>query len=70
MEDILSFALYGIYTLLLLSLTFNFLLTIRLRGMHSRIAEAEKQSTEEARLMHERLLKVKNEILHRKGMVM
>lgn len=41
MEDILSFSLSGVYSLLLLSLTFSFLLGIRIRQMEARFLSAE-----------------------------
>ncbi|MEE8168240.1 MAG: hypothetical protein V3T58_05155 [Candidatus Hydrothermarchaeales archaeon] len=69
MEDILSLAFSGVYLLLIISLAFNFLLTTRLHSMHGTVTDAEARSFEEARLMEERLRKVKAEILHRRGLI-
>ncbi len=41
MEDILSFSLSGVYSLLLLNLTFSFLLGIRIRQMEARFLSTE-----------------------------
>lgn len=69
-ESILTFALAGIYMLLLISLTFNFLLAIRLQDVRGRVDEVERRSIEEAKIMEARLNKIKSEILHRKGLIM
>ncbi len=41
MEDITSLGISGIYSLLLLSLCFNFLLAIRIHRLNNRILELE-----------------------------
>ncbi len=68
-EDIITIALIGIYTLLLISLTFNFVLAVTLRGVKGKVDEVEKRSLAEAEVMEARLNKIKEEILHRKGLV-
>ncbi|MBI4345010.1 MAG: hypothetical protein HY555_05460 [Euryarchaeota archaeon] len=69
-EDLFNFALTGIYSLLLLSLCFNFLLSIRLHLVDRRVEAIDRRSREEADKMDERMRKVKDELLHRKGYLM
>jgi hypothetical protein len=70
MVDILLLGLSGIYLLLLMSLGFNFLLAMRIQGVKAKVAEAEVRSIEEAKMMEARLNKIKEEIVHRKGLVL
>lgn len=70
MADLYSFALTGIYSLLILSLCFNFLLSLKLHIVDKKVEEIDKRSREEAEAMDNRLKKVKEELLHRKGLVM
>ncbi len=69
-EELLNIAFVGMYVLLLLSMSFNFLLATRLHGMIKEIAKAGDRSREDAERMEERMTRIKEEILHRKGLVM
>lgn len=69
-EDLFNLAITGIYSLLLLSLCFNFLLSIRLHLVDRRVEAIDRRSREEADRMDERMKTVKEELLHRKGYLM
>jgi hypothetical protein len=66
-EPLFQFAISGIYSLLLLSLTFNFLLSIRLHLIDRRVEDIDKRSLREVEKMEERLKMVKAELVERKG---
>ncbi|MFQ5887948.1 MAG: hypothetical protein ACE5HY_04560 [Candidatus Hydrothermarchaeales archaeon] len=70
MEDILSFAFSGIFSLLILSLTFNFLLAIRLHLLDRKVDVMDKRSREEAKLIDKRLRVVKEQITKKKGILL
>jgi hypothetical protein len=70
MEDVLSFAFSGIYSLLILSLTFNFALAIRVHILDRKVYDLDVRTKEEAKSIKRRMAKVKEEILERKGLVM
>jgi len=70
MEDVLSFAFSGIYSLLILSLTFNFALAIRVHILDRNVYDLDVRTKEEAKSIKRRMAKVKEEILERKGLVM
>jgi hypothetical protein len=69
-EDLLNFALSGIYSLLILSLTFNFALSIKMHVLGKKVDELDQRSKDDAELIEKRMAKVKEEILQRKGLVM
>ncbi|MFQ6135719.1 MAG: hypothetical protein ACE5PM_00870 [Candidatus Hydrothermarchaeales archaeon] len=70
MEDLMSFVFSGIYSLLLLSLCFNFLLAIRMHILDKKIDGIDKRSREEVELMEKRLKFVKEQITEKKGLIL
>jgi hypothetical protein len=69
-EPLYQFAISGIYSLLLLSLVFNFLLSIRLHIIDRRVEDIDVRSLKEVEKMEERLKKVKEELVDKKGYLM
>ncbi len=69
-EEFLDIAFVGISALLLLGIGFNFVLAARLHSVAKDIASAGERSKDEAERMEERMKRIKEEILHRKGLVM
>jgi len=69
-ESLFQFAISGIYSLLLLSLTFNFLLSIRLHFIDKRVEDIDARSLKEVEKMEERLKLVKEELVQKKGYLM
>jgi len=61
MEELLSFAISGVYSLLILSLTFNFLLAVRLHQTERQIEGVEECSKADFKRIAKRL-EVLNEI--------
>ncbi|MEE8168241.1 MAG: hypothetical protein V3T58_05160 [Candidatus Hydrothermarchaeales archaeon] len=57
MEQILSFSISGIYSLLLLNLTFNFLLAIRLNQVSKKFVSAQE-------MVDSRINKLNDKIKH------
>ncbi len=70
MDDWLSFIISGIFSLLILSLTFNFLLAIRLTNLDKKVDRLDKRSRAEADLIEKRLKVVKQQITQKKGMLL
>lgn len=66
----MSFVFSGIYSLLLLSLCFNFLLAIRMHILDKKIDGIDKRSREEVELMEKRLKFVKEQITEKKGLIL
>ncbi|MEE8167633.1 MAG: hypothetical protein V3T58_02025 [Candidatus Hydrothermarchaeales archaeon] len=54
-EDLLSFSISGIYSLLILSLTFSFLLAIRMKQLHNKLASYHEISDKKITLLKQRL---------------
>ncbi len=54
-EDILNFSLSGIYSLLVLSLTFNFLLAMRVRRLNNILLSHQGIHDEKIMLLRQRL---------------
>ncbi len=70
MDDWLSFIISGIFSLLILSLTFNFLLSIRLNNLDKKVERLDKRTREEADLIEKRLKVVKQQITQKKGILL
>ena len=70
MDDWLSFIISGIISLLILSLTFNFLLSIRLSNLDKKVERLDKRTREEADLIEKRLKVVKQQITQKKGILL
>ncbi len=70
MDDWLSFIISGIISLLILSLTFNFLLSIRLNNLDKKVERLDKRTREEADLIEKRLKVVKQQITQKKGILL
>lgn len=70
MDDLLSFVFSGIFSLLILSLTFNFLLAIRLHLLDKKVETIDQRSREESKLIEKRLRIVKEQITQKKGIIL
>jgi len=55
MEDITSFGISGIYSLLILSLTFSFLLALRIKRLNQKVLKLEEYFKEQMGLIHRSL---------------
>jgi hypothetical protein len=63
MDNLLNFAFGGIYSILILSLTFNFALALKLRGMNKDINTKQAHAKEQTELLKRRLIKVRDDLM-------